>query len=280
MCGHRVLNLAQPQVMGILNITPDSFSDGGQLFDGQLLLDAVVKRAEEMVNAGASLLDVGGESTRPGAQRVSEQQELERVVPVVEALAQRFDVVISVDTSTASVMRESARVGAGMINDVRALSREGAMQAAVETGLPVCLMHMQGQPDTMQQSPSYADVVQEVKQFLCDRRDACVAAGLDKSQILFDPGFGFGKTLEHNLALYRALPEFAALAPLLVGVSRKSMIGLLCDRPVELRLSGSLAFAMLALELGASVLRVHDVAATIDQLKVWQALGEPRLQLG
>lgn len=272
--GGRKLDLNQPQVMGILNITPDSFSDGGQLFTGGVNLDAVLQRAARMVEEGASFLDVGGESTRPGAAPVSVQQELDRVLPVVEALAGRFDVVVSVDTSTPEVMTAAAGLGAGLINDVRALGRPGALAAAAGTGLPVCLMHMQGQPDTMQRAPQYDDAVAEVQDFLTQRHQACVEAGIGAGNVLIDPGFGFGKTLEHNLALFRALPVFAAQAPVLVGVSRKTMIGQLCNRDVDQRLAGGLAFAMLALQTGASILRVHDVAETMDIVKVWQACGQ------
>ena len=272
--GCRSLSLDQPQVMGILNVTPDSFSDGGQLYRrGGLDLDSVFERAEAMVDAGATLLDVGGESTRPGAEAVSEQQELDRVVPAVERLVERFDVVVSVDTSTPAVMREAARAGCGLINDVRALQRDGALDAAAQSGLPVCLMHMQGQPDTMQQAPMYADVVDEVCKFLQLRAEACAAVGIRRNQLLVDPGFGFGKTLEHNLLLLKRLGDLECLgAPLLVGVSRKSMIGTVLDKPVEERLYGSLAAAMMALERGGWILRVHDVMQTVDAVKLFQAV--------
>ncbi|WP_421868768.1 dihydropteroate synthase [Motiliproteus sp.] len=272
--GTRELPLDTPQVMGILNVTPDSFSDGGQLYQGgRVALDDVLHRAAAMVDAGATLLDVGGESTRPGADPVSEQQELDRVVPVVEALAAEFDVVVSVDTSTASVIEHSAAVGAGLINDVRALQRDGALQAAAASGLPVCLMHMQGQPRTMQDAPEYQDVVAQVGEFLQSRMQACVDAGIDSTQLLLDPGFGFGKSLAHNLQLLQRLDRLQSLgAPLLVGVSRKSMIGALLDKEVDQRLYGSLAAAALALVKGAWILRVHDVEATQDVAKVCQAV--------
>ena len=272
VCGKRKLDLSRPQVMGILNTTPDSFSDGGSYYAaGGLDLDLALRRAEQMCNEGASLIDIGGESTRPGAAPVTEQQELERVVPVVEAISSRLDVVISVDTSTPAVIRESAGVGAGLINDVRALTRPGALDAAAATGLPVCLMHMQGEPGTMQSSPVYDDVVTEVKEYLVRRLEACVAAGIPRQQVIFDPGFGFGKNDDHNLALLRQLPETApADTPLLVGMSRKSMIGRLLDRPVEARLPGSLALAMLAAQRGAHIIRVHDVAETVDVLRMQQ----------
>ncbi|MBN8430584.1 dihydropteroate synthase [Microbulbifer salipaludis] len=269
-CGTRTLDLSRPQVMGILNTTPDSFSDGGSYYaGGDLNLDLVLYRAEQMVRDGAAILDIGGESTRPGAEPVSEEEELARVVPVVEAISQRLDVVISVDTSTAAVIRESAAVGAGLINDVRALTRPGALQAAAATDLPVCLMHMQGQPGTMQAKPEYSDVVAEVREYLDQRLAACIEAGIDRARVIYDPGFGFGKNDQHNLALLRSLPELAPTdVPLLVGLSRKSMIGRLLGREVEERLPGSLALALLSAQRGARIIRVHDVAATADVLKM------------
>ncbi|MBB5212399.1 dihydropteroate synthase [Microbulbifer hydrolyticus] len=270
LCGTRTLDLSRPQVMGILNTTPDSFSDGGSYYaGGGLDLDLVLQQAQQMVQDGASILDIGGESTRPGAEPVSEAEELQRVVPVVEAISQRLDVVISVDTSTPAVMRESAAVGAGLINDVRALTRHGALEAAAATGLPVCVMHMQGQPGTMQSSPEYTDVVAEVRAYLDQRLQACIDAGIPRERVIYDPGFGFGKTDEHNLALLRGLPQLAPDdIPLLVGLSRKSMIGRLLDRNVDERLPGSLALAMLSAQRGAHIIRVHDVAATADVLKM------------
>ncbi|WP_226702021.1 dihydropteroate synthase [Microbulbifer elongatus] len=271
-CGNRTLDLSTPQVMGILNTTPDSFSDGGSYYaGGGLDLDLVLQRAEQMVRDGAAILDVGGESTRPGAESVTEEEELARVVPVVEAISQRLDVVISVDTSTASVIRESAAVGAGLINDVRALTRPGALEAAAATDLPVCLMHMQGQPGTMQSNPEYTDVVAEVRAYLDQRLQACIDAGIARERVIYDPGFGFGKNDEHNLALLRNLTQLAPDGvPLLVGMSRKSMIGRLLDRNVDERLPGSLALAMLSAQRGAHIIRVHDVAATADVLKMRQ----------
>ena len=272
--GSKSLSRDVAQVMGILNVTPDSFSDGGQLYQHDRLdLSALLFKAEAMVEAGASLLDVGGESTRPGAASVSEQQELDRVIPAIEALARKLDVVVSVDTSSPAVMVEAAKAGAGLINDVRALSREGALVAAVATGLPVCLMHMQGQPETMQQTPDYQDVVAEVADFLRQRIRCCVAAGLAADRLLIDPGFGFGKTLPHNLQLLDRLQQLQQLnAPMLVGVSRKSMIGAVLNRPVDERLYGSLAAAVLALTQGAWIVRVHDVAATQDVVAIYQAV--------
>ena len=271
-CGKRTLDLSRPQVMGILNTTPDSFSDGGSYYGERGLdLDLVLAQAEQMVNEGAAILDIGGESTRPGAAPVTEAEELERVVPVVEAIASRLDVVISVDTSTASVMRDTAAAGAGIINDVRALTRPGALQAAAATGLPVCLMHMQGQPGTMQAKPEYTDVVAEVRAYLDERLQACEEAGIPRDKVIYDPGFGFGKNDDHNLALLRHLPELAPQGvPILVGMSRKSMIGRLLGREVDQRLAGSLALAMLSAQRGAAIIRVHDVAATTDVLKMQQ----------
>lgn len=255
--------------MGILNVTPDSFSDGGQYNS----LDAAMRRAEAMLAAGASILDVGGESTRPGAQSVSAQQELERVAPLVERLVSQLDALVSVDSSTPLVMTETARLGAGLINDVRSLQREGAPQAAAATGLPVCLMHMLGEPQTMQQAPHYAQLVAEVTQFLQQRIDACEQAGLDRERLLIDPGFGFAKTLGHNLELFCRMRELESLdLPLLVGVSRKSMIGKVLDKTVDQRLYGSLALAVMALERGAKIIRVHDVPETMDAVRMHMAV--------
>lgn len=263
--------------MGILNTTPDSFSDGGRHYTSQnLSLDSVLKHAESMLAAGAAIIDVGGESTRPGSLPVSEQQELDRVVPVVEALVTRFDALVSVDTSNAQVITETARVGAGIINDVRALTREGALEAAAKTGLPVCLMHMKGTPATMQEQPAYADVLDEVHAYLLERVVACESAGIAQDRIILDPGFGFGKSLEHNFELLRRLPEILALGyPLLVGFSRKTMFGQLLNRAVDERLAGSLAGALIAAQKGAHIIRVHDVAETADVLRVLKAIELP-----
>lgn len=273
-CGKHLLDISKPQVMGILNTTPDSFSDGGQHYSSKSLqLDSVLKHAEMMLRAGASIIDVGGESTRPGALPVSEAEELDRVVPVVEALVARFDALVSVDTSRPSVIVESAKVGAGLINDIRALSVEGALAAAVQAQLPVCLMHMKGTPSTMQYEAEYSDVVDEVNQYLKARASVCVQAGIDEDQIILDPGFGFGKTLQHNLALLKRLPETLALGyPVLIGFSRKTMFGELLGRAVNERLAGSLAGAVLAAQKGAHIIRVHDVAETVDVLKVLRAI--------
>lgn len=275
-CGSRFLHLSRPQVMGILNVTPDSFSDGGRFNR----LDEALRHAAAMTAAGATLIDVGGESTRPGALPVSEAEELERVVPVVERIARELDVVVSVDTSTAAVMREAAAAGAGLLNDVRSLQRPGALQAAAQSGLPVCLMHMRGEPGTMQDDPSYADIHAEVHDFLLERMAVCEAAGIARERIVLDPGFGFAKTLEHNLRLFQQLQRLHALGrPLLVGVSRKSMIGKVLDREVDQRLPGSLALAALAVAKGAQIIRVHDVAETVDVVRMiaaveWADAGE------
>ncbi|MCW8194691.1 dihydropteroate synthase [Proteobacteria bacterium 005FR1] len=260
--------------MGILNATTDSFSDGGRLFRGnQLQLDLVLERVETMVREGAEIIDVGGESTRPGAVSVSVEEELSRVVPVVEAIRSRFDVIVSVDTSSAEVIRASALAGAGLINDVRALQREGALQAAAASGLPVCLMHMQGEPGTMQKNPQYRDVTAEVIEFLQERVDRCEAAGIPAERLVLDPGFGFGKTLEHNLQLLRELPKLVSLGfPVLVGLSRKSMIAKLLGRELHERLPASVVLATLAAQRGARLIRVHDVAATHDALQILSAI--------
>ena len=268
-CGNRVLDLAHPQVMGILNVTPDSFSDGGRFRQR----DEALRHAAAMVTAGASLIDVGGESTRPGALQVSADEELQRVAPVVEAIAAELDVIISVDTSCPQVMRESARLGAGLINDVRSLRREGALQAAAESGLPVCLMHMQGEPETMQKNPHYDDLLAEVQAFFAERMAACAAAGIAAERIILDPGFGFAKNLQHNLSLFKHMQVLHGFArPLLVGVSRKSMIGQALGREVDQRLAGGLALAALAVAKGACILRVHDVAETVDVVRMIAAV--------
>lgn len=268
-CGSRLLDLSRPQVMGILNVTPDSFSDGGRF----TARDAALRHAEAMLKAGATLIDVGGESTRPGARPVSPVEELERVAPIVEAIAAELDVIISVDTSTPAVMRETARLGAGLINDVRSLGRDGALDAAADTGLPVCLMHMRGEPGTMQDNPSYPDIVAEVRGFLVERMAACAAAGIAAERLILDPGFGFAKTLEHNLRLFKHMEALHGLGrPLLVGVSRKSMIGKVLGHEVGERLYGSLALAALAINKGAHILRVHDVAETVDVVRMLAAV--------
>ncbi|MDZ7784189.1 MAG: dihydropteroate synthase [Halioglobus sp.] len=262
--------------MGVLNTTPDSFSDGGALYRGAKLdIELALDRARVMVDEGAAVLDIGGESTRPGADPVSPRQEMDRVLPLVERVAAELDVVISVDTSSPAVMTAAAAAGAGLINDVRALAREGALEAAAATGLPVCLMHMQGEPATMQLEPRYADVVAEVGDFLDARVDACAAAGIARQRLLLDPGFGFGKSLAHNMALLRGLPVLAQRGlPLVVGLSRKSLIGKLLGREVHERLPASLALAVMAVERGAAIIRTHDVRATADAVAMWAALRE------
>ena len=272
-CGQRVLSLDTPQIMGVLNVTPDSFSDGGQLLSNEgLLHDRLLERAEQMVADGAAILDIGGESTRPGAAPVSSQEELDRVMGAVQLIAPRLDVILSIDTSTPEVMREAAQAGAGLLNDVRAFSREGAMAAAVATQLPVSLMHMSDEPDRMQEQTEYDDVVTDVKAFLAHRIAACREAGIAKDQMMIDPGFGFGKTVAQNYEMLRRLEEFASFdLPILVGVSRKSMIGAITGRPASERVVPSAVLAVMAAARGASVIRVHDVAETADALAVWQA---------
>lgn len=269
ICGARTVDLSAPLVMGILNVTPDSFSDGGRFNS----VDKAFVQAQQMVADGASFIDVGGESTRPGAQAVSSQEELDRVLPVVEKISANLDVIISLDTSNPELMREGAKLGAGLINDVRALDRPGAMAAAAESGLAVCIMHRQGEPQTMQQAPHYNDVVADVKDYLVEKVAACVAAGITRNKLVLDPGFGFGKNLQHNLTLMAHLNELREIdLPLLVGVSRKRMIGETLDKPVNERLYGGLALAVLAVAQGAHILRVHDVAPTVDALKMASAV--------
>ena len=255
--------------MGILNVTPDSFSDGGRF----VVLDDAWRQAEQMVAEGADILDVGGESTRPGAAAVPLARELERVLPVVQGLRARFDVPISVDTSKPEVMRDAVNAGAAMINDVTALGAPGAIEAVAGLDVPICLMHMQGQPRTMQTEPQYDDVVADIIEYLGERVAACEAQGIERSRLLIDPGFGFGKKLAHNLALLAGLHAFTALAlPILVGISRKSMLGALTGREVDDRMPASVAAAVIAVERGAHIMRVHDVGPTVDALKIWQAV--------
>ncbi|WP_284973380.1 dihydropteroate synthase [Atlantibacter hermannii] len=262
------LDLSHPHVMGILNVTPDSFSDGGK---HNQLIDAV-KHANAMINAGVTIVDVGGESTRPGASEVSVDEELSRVIPVVEAVAQRFEVWVSVDTSKPEVIRESARAGAHIINDIRSLSEPGALEAAAQTGLPVCLMHMQGEPRTMQNAPHYDDVFESVNRYFVEQIARCEAAGIAKENLLLDPGFGFGKNLHHNYQLLARLSEFHHFElPLLVGMSRKSMVGQLLNVGPTERLSGSLACAVIAAMQGANIIRVHDVKETVEAMRVVEA---------
>ncbi|EZI32420.1 dihydropteroate synthase [Pantoea agglomerans] len=262
------LDLSFPHVMGILNVTPDSFSDGGK---HNALVDALT-HTNEMVNAGATIIDVGGESTRPGADEVSVEEELERVIPVIDAIAQRFEVWISVDTSKADVIREAARVGAHIINDVRSLSEPGALEAAASTGLPVCLMHMQGEPRTMQQAPVYENILSEVDTYFAHQIARCEAAGIKKERLILDPGFGFGKNLSHNYELLAHLGDFHHFGlPLLVGMSRKSMIGQLLNVGPSQRLTGSLSCAVIAAMQGAQIIRAHDVKETAEAMRVVEA---------
>lgn len=264
-CGGRPLDLTSPVVMGVLNVTPDSFSDGGDF----LSPDSALSRARELVAEGAAIIDIGGESTRPGAADVSVDDELARVMPVIEALAGELSVPISVDTTKPEVIRAAAAAGAGLINDVMALQRPGALDAAVETGLPVCLMHMRGTPRNMQLDPQYDDVVEDVLGFLHERVATCTQAGIPAERIVIDPGFGFGKSMTHNATLLARLDAFNALdLPILIGLSRKSFIGQIVDRPPKERVAGSLAAAVLAAQAGARIVRTHDVAATVDALAV------------
>jgi dihydropteroate synthase len=268
-CGGRVLDLSRTAIMGILNITPDSFSDGG-IF---LSHDAAVARALAMVEEGADLVDVGGESTRPGAQAVPVQEELDRVIPVIEAIARAVPVPISIDTSKPEVMHAAVAAGAGFINDVRALRESGAVETAAALQVPVCLMHMQGEPRSMQQHPVYSDIAIEVRDFLQKRIDVCIAAGIPRQRIVLDPGFGFGKTADHNLDLLRRLGVLRALGmPILVGLSRKSMIGTLFELPVTQRLHASVALALIAVQNGATIVRVHDVRATREAIRTLEAV--------
>ena len=268
-CAGRTLTLDRPRIMGIVNVTPDSFSDGGKWLGKT---DAI-QHALAMQEAGADIIDVGGESTRPGAQAVSLQQELDRVIPVIEAIVPQLSVPVSIDTSKPEVMRAAVGAGAGLINDVFALTQAGAVQAAAELAVPVCLMHMQGEPRVMQHNPVYEDVAGEVTAYLLERARVCESGGVLKQNIILDPGFGFGKTLQQNIALFQALPDLVASGfPVLVGISRKAMIGHLTGREMPERVPGSIIAAVLAVQNGASIVRVHDVAETCDALKVATAL--------
>jgi len=259
------------KIMGVINTTPDSFSDGGK-FD---TLDKAVAQARHMIETGADILDIGGESTRPGSQAVDEQQEIARTIPLITAIRQFSGIPISIDTNKSAVMRAAVDAGADIINSIWALRLEDSLQVAAELDVPVCLMHMQGTPDTMQQNPSYQDVVAEVLEFLQARIDAALAAGVALHNIIVDPGFGFGKTLQHNLLLLKSLSEFRKLGvQVLVGMSRKGMIGAILDKPADQRLYGSLSVAVIAAVQGADIVRVHDVAETADALAMVRALGE------
>jgi dihydropteroate synthase len=269
-CAGKTLDLSRPVVMGVLNVTPDSFSDGGRF----LAVESAVAHGLRLIGEGAAILDIGGESTRPGAAPVPPDEEIRRVLPVVERIHEAApDVIISVDTSKPEVIREAAAAGAGLLNDVRAFQEPSALEAAAASGCALCLMHMQGDPRTMQRAPSYVDVVKEVKAFLADRAQACRAVGVAPERIAIDPGFGFGKTLEHNLELLRHLRELVSGEwPVLVGLSRKSIVGTLTGRAAGERLHGSVALAVIAAMSGARVIRAHDVAATVDALKVVAAV--------
>jgi dihydropteroate synthase len=272
-CNGKLLDLSRPQVMGVLNVTPDSFSDGGDFLDPQRALDHALQMQEE----GAAVIDIGGESTRPGAAPVSAPDELQRVIPVIDALQAQLIVPISIDTRKPEVMQAAVAAGAGLINDVNALRAPAALEAAAASAVPVCLMHMQGDPRTMQSDPHYRDVVEEVKAFLMQRAAACEAAGIGRERLLLDPGFGFGKTVEHNLRLLARLDELAAPGlPVVVGLSRKSMIGKLLDLDVTERLPASIALAVLAVERGARLVRAHDVGATWQALQMQFALTDLR----
>lgn len=267
-CGGRRLDLARPVVMGVLNVTPDSFSDGGRYLDPGLAVEQAARMCEE----GAAIIDIGGESTRPGAPSVPADEEMRRILPVIGRLA-RLPVVISVDTRKPEVMRAALDAGAGLVNDVAALRAPGALEAVAASGAAACLMHMQGEPASMQREPAYVDVVTEVKAFLEDRVQACRAAGIGTGRLAIDPGFGFGKTLEHNLALLRGLPRLVESGlPVMVGLSRKSMIGALSGRPVGERVAGGLALALWAVQSGAAIVRTHDVRPTVDALATWLAV--------
>jgi dihydropteroate synthase len=268
-CGGRPLDLSRPAVMGILNVTPDSFSDGGVF----LSRESAIAHARRMANEGADIIDVGGESTRPGAQPVSAQEEMDRVVPVIEALRENISLPISIDTSKPEVMCAAVAAGAGFINDVRALRDEGALEAAASLEVPVCLMHMQGEPRGMQENPRYRDVLSEIGDFLRARLQAAQAAGIPAQRLVIDPGFGFGKTLEHNLELLRGLKKLQSLgAPILVGLSRKSLIGKALGLPVEGRLQASVALALMAVQNSARIVRVHDVGPTVETLRMWSVV--------
>lgn len=270
-CAGKAINLSQPQVMGILNITPDSFSDGGLFMNRS---DAI-QRGLKMVSEGAAIIDVGGESTRPGAIPVSIQQELDRVIPVIEALTAEIEVPISVDTSKPEVMREAVNAGASFINDIRALQQPGALKAAFDCKVPICLMHMQGHPQTMQENPVYTDVITQVKEFLAQRIQACLRAGIAKELLLIDPGFGFGKTISHNLAIIKRLEEFNTIdLPLLLGVSRKSTIGEILKLPINDRLAGCIAMTTLAISKGAMMIRAHEVKETVEAIKIVMAVSQ------
>ena len=268
-CAGKPLDLSQPCIMGVLNITPDSFSDGGDFFP----IEKALQHAQRMVSEGAAIIDVGGESTRPGAAPVSLDEELDRVIPVIEALGKALSVPVSIDTRKPEVMQAAVAAGAGLINDVNALQETGALEMAARLEVPVCLMHMQGIPESMQESPDYQDVVAEVSRFLLGRAQACIASGIAPQQIILDPGFGFGKTVEHNLQLLHHLEQLVSAGfPVLVGLSRKSLIGKVLDLPVDKRLYPGVALAVLAVWKGAAIVRCHDVRETLEAIRMCQAV--------
>ena len=275
------INFEIPRVMGILNVTPDSFSDGGEIIldSGEPNLDIAMQRAELMSNSGATFIDVGGESTRPGATKISVDEEMARVIPLVEKIRNNIDIIVSIDTSSPEVMLEGANVGAGLINDVRALQKPGAVEAICKTQLPICLMHMQGEPETMQVAPNYVSIADEIVQFLKERVSICKQAGIESDKIIIDPGFGFGKTLEHNLELLSRLDAFNALElPLLIGLSRKGMLGLITGKNTDNRLAAGLSAAVIGLMQGANIIRTHDVAETVDAIEVFKAVKNSELK--
>jgi dihydropteroate synthase len=268
LCGKFKLDLSRPKIMGIVNVTPDSFSDGGK----HLALEAAITHARRLIEEGADILDIGGESTRPGAATVSEQEELDRVLPVIEALRD-ISIPISIDTYKTEVMRAALAAGASLVNDVSALQSEGALEVLANTNAAVCLMHKQGAPQNMQQQPHYQEIIPEVSEFLRERITAAEAAGILRERLIVDPGFGFGKTLAHNLALLKNMQAFTLLGvPVLAGVSRKSMLGAITGREVADRVTSSVAAALIAVQRGAAIVRVHDVRETVDALKVWHAI--------
>lgn len=272
-CPNLGLDLATPQVMGILNVTPDSFSDGGKYTQ----MDHALEQVEQMIADGATIIDIGGESTRPGAAAVCVEDELARVIPVLKAIKQRFDILVSIDTSKASVMSAAIAAGADIINDVRALQNDGCLAVVAQSNIPVCLMHMQGLPSTMQNKPSYDDVVNDIMVFFQQRIDACMSAGIARERIILDPGFGFGKTQAQNFHLLANLSKLSQFGlPILAGLSRKSMIGNLLNRDVKQRLAGSLTTAIIAIQQGASIIRVHDVQETVDALNILKTLADNR----
>ena len=274
--GSRILDLSSPIVMGVLNVTPDSFSDGGNLFSDNgpsINHDAAMRQVDIMQKAGAMIIDVGGESTRPGAEGISESEEIDRVVPIIEKISDRSDVAISVDTNKPDVMRAAVEAGASMINDVYALRQEGAMEAALELDVAICLMHMQGAPSMMQDQPNYQDISGDILEFMSRRLAACRSSGISADRIVIDPGFGFGKTHKHNVQLLAKLEQFQKLeVPLLIGLSRKSTLGYLTWKDVENRLSSGIAAAVIAVQRGANIVRTHDVESTVDALKIVDAI--------